>query len=76
MPSEVRLAEFVASLSLATDLGLGLPQEHVLRQTVIARRLAQFAGLDEAAQSDTFYVSVAGVGRLHRRLPRAVALVR
>jgi HD-GYP domain-containing protein (c-di-GMP phosphodiesterase class II) len=58
MPSEVRLAELVASLSLATDLGLGLPQEHVLRQTVIARRLAQFAGLDEAAQSDTFYVSL------------------
>ncbi len=58
MPSEVRLAEFVASLSLATDLGLGLPQEHVLRQTVIARRLARFAGLDEAAQSDTFYVSL------------------
>src|SRR6185437_282222 len=58
MPSEVRLAELVASLSLATDLGLGLPQEHVLRQTVIARRLAHFAGLDEAAQSDTFYVSL------------------
>ena len=33
---EIRLAELVAALSLATDLGLGLPQEHVLRQTVIA----------------------------------------
>ena len=42
--AEVRLAELVASLSLATDLGLGLPQEHVLRQTVIATRLARLAG--------------------------------
>ena len=58
MTPEVRLAELVASLSLATDLGLGLPQEHVLRQTVIATRLARIAGLDEAAQADTFYVSM------------------
>lgn len=58
MTAEVRLAELVASLSLATDLGLGLPQEHVLRQTVIATRLARIAGLDEAAQADTFYVSL------------------
>ncbi len=56
--AEVRLAELVASLSLATDLGLGLPQEHVLRQTVIATRLARLAGLDDAAQADTFYVSL------------------
>ena len=45
---EVRLAEFVASLSLATDLGLGQPQEHVLRQTVIATRLAAAAGMAPA----------------------------
>ncbi|MDQ6656828.1 MAG: LuxR C-terminal-related transcriptional regulator [Actinomycetota bacterium] len=53
--SAVRLAELVASLSLATDLGLGLPEEHVLRQTVIAGRLARLAGVDEAS---TFYVSL------------------
>src|SRR5579875_585819 len=52
-PAEVRLAELVASLSLATGLGLGLPEEHVLRQTVIASRLARLAGVDEAS---TFYV--------------------
>jgi hypothetical protein len=45
--SGVRLAELVAALSLATDLGLGLPQEHVLRQTVIARRLAAAARLPD-----------------------------
>ena len=43
--SGVRLAELVAALSLATDIGLGQPQDHVLRQTVIARRLAASAGL-------------------------------
>lgn len=55
---DVRLAELVASLSLATDLGLGQPQEHVLRQTVIATRLARFAGLSEDAQAAAFYVSL------------------
>ncbi|MFL6061517.1 MAG: HD domain-containing phosphohydrolase [Marmoricola sp.] len=54
----MRLAELVASLSLATDLGLGQPEEHVLRQTVIATRLAALAGLDEEEQAATFYVSL------------------
>lgn len=54
----VRLAELVASLSLATDLGLGQPQEHVLRQTVIATRLAAVAGLSEDEQAAVFYVSL------------------
>jgi HD-GYP domain-containing protein (c-di-GMP phosphodiesterase class II) len=54
----VRLAELVASLSLATDLGLGQPQEHVLRQTVIAARLATLAGLSEDDRAATFYVSL------------------
>jgi len=54
----VKLAELVASLSLATDLGLGLPEEHVLRQTVIATRLAKLAGFDEDEQAATFYVSL------------------
>src|SRR4051794_15260693 len=37
---EIRLAELVASLSLATDLGRGQPMEHSIRQTLIALRLA------------------------------------
>jgi HD-GYP domain-containing protein (c-di-GMP phosphodiesterase class II) len=56
--SGVRLAELVAALSLATDLGLGQPQEHVLRQTVIARRLAAAARLTEDQQTAVFYVSL------------------
>jgi hypothetical protein len=57
-PSGVRLAELVAALSLATDLGLGQPQEHVLRQTVIARRLAAAAGLSDEQRAAVFYVSL------------------
>src|SRR5438046_615818 len=56
--SGVRLAELVASLSLATDLGLGQPQEHVLRQTVIATRLAAIADLAEDEIAAVFYVSL------------------
>lgn len=56
--TQVRLAELVASLSLATDLGLGQPEEHVLRQTVIATRLADLAGFDADEQAVTFYVSL------------------
>lgn len=54
----MRLAEVLASLSLATDLGLGLPEAHVLRQTVIAARLAELAGFDDDVRADTFYVSL------------------
>jgi hypothetical protein len=42
-----RLAELVAALSLGVDLGFGQPMEHVLRQCLIALRLADHAGLDE-----------------------------
>ena len=56
--SGVRLSELVASLSLATDLGLGQPQEHVLRQAVLADRLAELAGLDADARAALFYVSL------------------
>ncbi|MFC9658848.1 HD domain-containing phosphohydrolase [Nocardia sp. NPDC127606] len=57
-PQPLRLAELVASLSLATDLGLGQPQEHVLRQTVLAVRLAEAAGLSEADRAAVYYVSL------------------
>ena len=54
----VRLAELVASLSLATDLGLGQPQEHILRQTVIATRLATVADLPDDERAAVYYVSL------------------
>ena len=39
--ARVRLAELVAALSLGVDLGFGQPMEHVLRQCLIALRLAE-----------------------------------
>lgn len=49
-PSGVRRAELLAALSVATDLGLGLPEEHVLRQTTMAQRIAELAGLPPTVQ--------------------------
>jgi HD-GYP domain-containing protein (c-di-GMP phosphodiesterase class II) len=51
-------AELLASLSTAVDLGLGLPAEHVLRQTVIATRLAESAGFDPADREAAYYTSL------------------
>src|SRR5690242_17700521 len=42
--AQVRLAELVAALSLGVDLGFGQPMEHVLRQCLIALRLAEGRG--------------------------------
>jgi HD-GYP domain-containing protein (c-di-GMP phosphodiesterase class II)/DNA-binding CsgD family transcriptional regulator len=54
----VRLAELVAMISLGTDLGMGQPMEHVLRQSLIALRLAERLGLDEATREVVYYVSL------------------
>jgi HD-GYP domain-containing protein (c-di-GMP phosphodiesterase class II) len=54
----VRLAELVAALSLGVDLGFGQPMEHVLRQCVIALRLAERAGLDDDARSVVYYTAL------------------
>jgi HD-GYP domain-containing protein (c-di-GMP phosphodiesterase class II) len=54
----VRLAELVAALSLATDLGLGQPQQHIIRQTLIALRVAELEGMSEQERAAIFYVSL------------------
>lgn len=54
----VRLAELVAAFSLASDLGTGMPMEWAVRSTVIAVRLGEVAGLDEAALQDVYYLSL------------------
>ena len=51
----LRLAELVAALSLGIDLGFSQPMEHVLRQCLIALRLADILGLDEELRSTTYY---------------------
>src|SRR5215475_6517903 len=57
-PGRVRLAELVATLSYAADLGLGQPMQHGLRRTVIALRLADLAGADERDRQATFYLGL------------------
>ncbi|TNC24426.1 HD domain-containing protein [Amycolatopsis alkalitolerans] len=52
------LAELLAAFSLATDLGLGQPMEHVLRSWRIAARLAACTGLPEDQRPSLFYVSM------------------
>jgi HD-GYP domain-containing protein (c-di-GMP phosphodiesterase class II) len=53
-----RLADLVAALSLGIDLGFGQPMEHVLRQCLIALRLAERIGLDDEARSDVYYTAL------------------
>ncbi len=56
--AHVRLAELVAALSLGIDLGFGQPMEHVLRQCLIALRLAEQAGLDEEQRACVYYTAL------------------
>src|ERR1044072_8913208 len=61
--SGVKLAEIVAAFSLATDLGMGLPMEHVSRSWVIAARLGQEFSLRPDDTAALYYVvTLAWVG--------------
>jgi hypothetical protein len=55
---EVRLAELVATLSLGTDLGLGQPMEHIIRQTLIALRISERLGFDAAERTAVYYAGL------------------
>jgi HD-GYP domain-containing protein (c-di-GMP phosphodiesterase class II) len=57
-PEPVRLSELVSTLSLVSDLGMGRPMERVLRQTVVAMRLADAAGVGAAVSAATYYTSL------------------
>jgi HD-GYP domain-containing protein (c-di-GMP phosphodiesterase class II) len=56
--AHVRLAELVAALSLGVDLGFGQPMEHVLRQCLIALRIAERVGMDEQRRADVYYTAL------------------
>ena len=56
--ARVRLAELVAALSLGVDLGFGQPMEHVLRQCLIALRLAERIGLEDSERAVVYYTSL------------------
>ena len=55
---ELRLAELLGALSLAIDLGFDQPMEHVLRQTVIALRVAEHLGLPDHERATVYYSSL------------------
>jgi len=72
--SGLRLAELVAAFSLALDLGLGQPMEHVLRSWLIANRLSDRLGLDAGQRACVYYViTLAWVGCV-ADTPRVAAL--
>ena len=54
----VRLAELVAALSLGIDLGFGQPMEHILRQCIIALRIADRIGLDDRDRGAVYYTAL------------------
>jgi HD-GYP domain-containing protein (c-di-GMP phosphodiesterase class II) len=56
--ADIRLAELVAALSLGIDLGFGQPMEHVLRQCLIALRLAEQIGLEEDKRGVVYYTAL------------------
>jgi HD-GYP domain-containing protein (c-di-GMP phosphodiesterase class II) len=55
--SGLRLAELVAAFSLAMDLGLGQPMEHVLRSWLIAARLGDHVGLERDQRGSLYYMA-------------------
>ena len=55
---QIRLAELMAALSLATDLGLGRPLEHELGVCLSAVELADRLGCSPEERSDVYYVAL------------------
>src|SRR5689334_13701658 len=53
--SDIRLAELMAALSLATDLGMGQPLEFALCSCVLAVRLGELCGLGEGELREVYY---------------------
>jgi HD-GYP domain-containing protein (c-di-GMP phosphodiesterase class II) len=53
--STVRLAELVATLSLGTDLGLGQPMEHIIRECLIALRMSDFMDFEASERAALYY---------------------
>jgi response regulator RpfG family c-di-GMP phosphodiesterase/DNA-binding CsgD family transcriptional regulator len=52
---QVRAAEVIASMCLATDLGMGFPFEHGLHATLTTMRLCEILDVDHDTRSRTYY---------------------
>lgn len=55
---DLRLAELLAAVSLATDLAHDVPYESALRTALLALGLGQLVGLDGEALSDVYYLAL------------------
>ena len=53
-----RLAELIAALSLASDLGTGQPWEHALRTCLLALGVAEELGATEAELAEVYNVAL------------------
>jgi HD-GYP domain-containing protein (c-di-GMP phosphodiesterase class II)/DNA-binding CsgD family transcriptional regulator len=58
MGDELRLAELMAALSLATDLGMGQPLEQAVRTCLVALGIGEQLGLGSPELSDVYYVAL------------------
>ncbi len=58
MGERLRLADLLGGLSIACDLGFGLPPEEAMRSCLIATALARRRGLPETEVSDAFYTAL------------------
>jgi HD-GYP domain-containing protein (c-di-GMP phosphodiesterase class II) len=56
----LRKAELLAAISLAIDLGLGQPMEHMLRSSLISTRIAERMGLDTQQRATVYYANLVG----------------
>lgn len=54
----IRLAELMACLSVATDLGMGQPMDHAMTTCLIAVRLGEALGFDALMLRDAYYESL------------------
>jgi HD-GYP domain-containing protein (c-di-GMP phosphodiesterase class II) len=56
--TRLRLADLLGGLSIASDLGFGLPTETSMRSCLLATGLARTLGLAEEEVADSFYTSL------------------
>lgn len=56
--SELRLAELMIALSLATDLGMGQPMEWALRSCLLSVRMGEEMGLGDQELSEVYYLAL------------------
>lgn len=56
--ASIRLAEVIAALSLATDLGMGQPLEYALQVCIVSLRLGEALGFGESELREIYYLAL------------------